>query len=378
MKKRIIVIILLCFYIVSCGEKEKIFKEETIIVEKPLQADTITGNLLNIDGVYTGGVGAYDSLIFFYSSQYPDYVIYVFSAKTGKQISSIMKVGEGPNEYIARMIGCMEQVQVDNNVCMWFVDIKKNKCVLIDWINGAVRKEIYVSGLRSGFEYPWSAPLSKHIILNDSLLMAHNQGEEIYKDNAGNTEDFFSTPTYHIFNYRTKQKIKSYEPYNKFKYNENIPPQISLYSWDRIKPDRTKLAMGMLFLGQINIMDIETGKITGYYIKDTPNFDVLRKHSDFNRRYFYSLIFVDNDFIYGTLNESEYRLINEEYRLINENGKTTLYVFDWNGNFKKVLILDKAMESIALDPVNKQIYVLTNGAEDEEVYRYDVGYLYEK
>ena len=153
---------------------------------------------------------------------------------------------------------------------------------------------------------------------------------------------------------------------------------MSLYSWDRIKPDRTKLAMSMVYLGQINIMDIATGKITGYYIKDTHNFDVLRKHSNFDMRFFYGQTLVDDDFIYGVLNDSEDALINGEYRFINGSDKTTLYVFDWNGNFKKVLILDKAMESIALDPVNKQIYLLTNGAEDEEVYRYDVSYLYDK
>ena len=379
MKK--IVIILLCVFIVSCGEKEKIFKEKTIIVEKPLKSDTLEGQLLQFDGIYTGGVSAYDSLISFGSNKYTDYLSYVFNTKTGKQISSIMKIGEGTNEYIAGTVMSMGQIHIEKSVCMWFVDINKKKCVLIDWIDGSVRKEIDVSNLRSGFEPLWGASLSKHIILNDSLLIAHNQGEEIYKDNEGNMEDFFSPPTYHIFNYKTGQKIHTYEPYNKFKYNENIPPQISLYSIDNIKPDGTKLIMGMLFLGQINIMDIATGRITGYYIKDSPNFDVLRKYSNFNGEYFYSMICVDDDFIYCTLNERGDGLMNAGGYLPGARrviGNTTLYVFDWNGNFKKILILDKEQESIDLDPVNKHIYLLTNGAEDEEVYRYDVGYLYEK
>ena len=104
----------------------------------------------------------------------------------------------------------------------------------------------------------------------------------------------------------------------------------------------------------------------------------VRKYSDFNGSFFFLLFFVDNDFIYGVLNERKYKLIDDEYQLVGGNDKTTLYVFDWNGNFKKELILDKGMESIALDPVNKHLYVLTDGAEDEEVYRYDVKYLYEK
>ena len=300
-------------------------------------------------------------------------MIYVFNSKTGKQISSIVKIGEGTDEYLATLTGYANQIEIENGICIWLFDHKKKRCVLIDWIDGNIRKEINVSSLSSSIESSM-----KYFILNDSLLLVYNGGEAIFVDNMGTLEDYFNPPKYNVFNYKTGQWIMTYEPYNKFKYNTTMLAAMSLYSWDRIKPDRTKLAMSMVYLGQINIMDIATGKITGYYIKDTPNFDVLRKHSNFDMRFFYGQTLVDDDFIYGVLNDSEDALINGEYRFINGSDKTTLYVFDWNGNFKKVLILDKAMESIALDPVNKQIYLLTNGAEDEEVYRYDVSYLYDK
>ncbi|MDR2287277.1 MAG: hypothetical protein LBE04_07370 [Prevotellaceae bacterium] len=47
-----------------------------------------------------------------------------------------------------------------------------------------------------------------------------------------------------------------------------------LYSMDKMKPDKTKIAMGLRYLRQINIMDIETGKVTGYRVKDTPDFNI--------------------------------------------------------------------------------------------------------
>jgi hypothetical protein len=371
-----IIIILFCFFIISCGKKENIFKEEVIIVEKPLQADTLIGNLLKIDGIYTGYVGAYDSLIFFGSHKYADYFIYVFNNKTGQQLSSIMKMGEGPDEFIVDIIGSADQIEIEDSICTWFFDDRRKKCVLITWLDGTIKKEINISALRSGLEYPL-----KYFILNDSVLIAYNQGEAIFTDNTGSMDDYFTPPKYHVFNYKNGRRIITYEPYNKFKYNEITDPQGCLFSWDNIKPDKTKLVMGMLYLGQINIMDIATGKITGYYIQDTPDFDVLRKYSDFNGEFFYSLIFVDDDFIYGAINEREDGIMNNNgygTGVRKGNGKTTLYVFDWNGNFKKIIVLDKEQESIALDPVNKHIYVLTNGEDDEEVYRYDVKYLYAK
>jgi hypothetical protein len=139
-----------------------------------------------------------------------------------------------------------------------------------------------------------------------------------------------------------------------------------LYSHDRIKPDKTKLAMGMRYLRQINIMDVGTGEVTGYRVKGAPDFNILTERY---RKFvsYYLWICVDDDFIYGALNSKD-------------KHNTAVDVFDWNGNFRTKLILDKKManiNSIALDPVNKYLYVLTTGKDTmEKVFRYDVNYLY--
>jgi hypothetical protein len=57
-------------------------------------------------------------------------------------------------------------------------------------------------------------------------------------------------------------------------YNKRLMPPMCLYSMDKMKPDKTKIAMGLRYLRQINIMDIETGKVTGYRVKDTPDFNI--------------------------------------------------------------------------------------------------------
>jgi hypothetical protein len=113
-------------------------------------------------------------------------------------------------------------------------------------------------------------------------------------------------------------------------------------------------------------MDIETGKITGYRVEDSPDFDILREYSDFEHITYYLWICVDDDYIFAL-------------RSNNDEKTTAIDVFDWNGNFKKELILDKKIidfTSIAVDPVNKYIYILTFGEEEELLYRYDVSYLY--
>jgi hypothetical protein len=64
-----------------------------------------------------------------------------------------------------------------------------------------------------------------------------------------------------------------------------------------------------------------------------------------------------------------------KYR-IGKRGRNTVNVFDWDGNFIRKIFLDKIILNIALDPVNKYLYVDTTGEDEEEIYRYDVSYLY--
>jgi hypothetical protein len=348
MKKMVFIISILLIF--SCKENIEIFKGDIVFVEVPASVDTLYGNELKLDGIYTGSVCVYDSLILFSSHKYPDYSIYVFNTKTGKQISSVVRKGDGADEFVTS--GFSEQFQIDSRVCLWIYDWSRKKCVLVDLIDNSQREKIDISGLKTERDMPFG----RIFILNDSLLLTFNQGEDSFSE-----EKHLTPPLYRIFNYRTNKKITEYEAYNSFKYNEQMPPQSCLFSLDRIKPDRTKLVMAMLYLHQINIMDIETGKINGYRFKNTPDFDILRDGSHFEGKLYYYYVCVDDDLIYGVI----------------QNEKDTMVdVFDWHGNLIKRLILDKKMESVALDPVNKYLYILTIGEDDEEIYRYDVSYLY--
>jgi hypothetical protein len=194
------------------------------------------------------------------------------------------------------------------------------------------------------------------------LILAFNQGDDIYHDGIVNP------PLYQIFNYLTNEEVAKYEIYNSFRYNKSLGPAFCLYSQDRMKPDRTKIAMGLSYLRQINIIDIETGKVTAYRVKNTPDFDILTENSDFKNVSYYLWTCVDDDYIFALLSN-------------NDQKSTVIDVFDWNGNFKNELVLDKGIlnpGSISIDPVNKCLYIITEGKKEEVVYRYDVNFLYLK
>jgi hypothetical protein len=139
-------------------------------------------------------------------------------------------------------------------------------------------------------------------------------------------------------------------------------------SMDRIKPDdNTKLVMAMFSMDQINIMDVTTGEIKGYRNKNSPDFNYLKDID--NIKNYYLDVCVDDKYIYGLYLNGK-----------NGLGSTAniLHVFDWDGNFIRKIVLDKTVLylSMGFDPVKKYLYIDTLGEDDEEIYRYDLSYLY--
>jgi hypothetical protein len=334
----------------SCKKESSIFKGEVFIVDEP-DIDTLIGSKVEIDGLYTGSIFAYDSLMFFLSEKYHSAFGcdgLVFNIETGKQITSIVKLGRGPEEFVTACFSLQYDI-VNKVIGVWFYDYSKRKNVLVDLTDNSWEKIINLSGL----EHERDAPAMRIFVLNDSLIMIYNQGEELYT-----SENWLSPPSYYIFNYITNKTVASYEFFNGFKYNTEISPPACLNSSDRLKIDRTKLVMAMRYTRQINILDIESGKITGYKVKNSPELDIVREGGQSNLKTFYWRVDVDDDLIYAMINR-------------------TVDVYGWDGSFKRRLKFDKRRPiDIALDPVNKYLYMIALENDDEKIYRYDVNYLY--
>ena len=77
-----------------------------------------------------------------------------------------------------------------------------------------------------------------------------------------------SAPSYEIYSLQTGQKIKTIRPYNLPKMprreNEAFPSQLYYSSFEAIRPDRRCLVSAMLYVPQLNILDLDTEKMTGY------------------------------------------------------------------------------------------------------------------
>jgi hypothetical protein len=221
--------------------------------------------------------------------------------------------------------------------------------VLVSLADNSWKKVINLSDL----EHERDMPAARIFNLNDSLLLIYNQGEKAF-----DLENKLLPPSYYLYNVNTNKSIATYEFYNSFEYNTEIPPQSCLYSDDKIKPDRTKLAMGMMYFRQINILDIKSGKTTGYRLKNSPDLDIVQERGTSDLQNMYSSLRVDDEFIYAKLFDG------------------TIDVFTWDGSLKRKIKFDKNPYDVALDEVNKYLYTIVVEEDGEKIYRYDVNYLY--
>jgi hypothetical protein len=91
-----------CVLFISCGKDggdSKYFNGEIIIVNTDVKPDTLHGEKIVLNGIYTGNMWAYDTLIGFVYGEFPGYFMHVFNIKTGKILYPLCKRGIGPEEF---------------------------------------------------------------------------------------------------------------------------------------------------------------------------------------------------------------------------------------------------------------------------------------
>jgi hypothetical protein len=353
-----------CVAFLSCKDTQIYFNGETFIVDTNIVPDTLQGQKIKLDGIYTGGMWAHDTLIGFISGKFQNYFMHVFNVNTGEFLYPLCKRGIGPDEFPE--LTWTNQTVYDEESYLWIrKERSRDECVLINLgkTGDVIKQKIDIKIETEFFSFSFV------FILNDSLFLANNQGEQQYQG-----EGSFIPPAYHLYNVHTKKKIKSYEPYNAFiplsdKFYDMALETDCYYSMDHIKPDKSKLAMAMYLMDQINILDLTTGKIKGYRNKIAPDFNYLRDAPSDLKAYYIDLC-VDDKYIYGFYSSTNEFRGNMCSNLIN--------VFDWDGNVIKKIVLDRIALQSAFDPVNKYLYIdtLDEGEDEEVIYRYDMSYMY--
>ncbi len=346
---RLPLFLLLVTLIAGCNTDKRYFNGEIITQDLPTKMDTLHGEQIELDGLFCDRIIAYDTLLIFKSSKYEDYAMYVFSTKSKKHIASLVPIGKGPDE--CQSIDYNNQFIIENNEYKLFVILNSYNC---RWLNVTASLKQGKTVLEPVLDCP---PKLRNDYFFFSLYKNGTFFEEYLIKSLNDDGTDYIPGGFNLRKLEDETVVKSIKPYkNKIinTYQSGVYLSDQFYnSYNYLKPDYTKFSMGMMYLPQINIIDLDAWKVTGYRLKMGVDFDMLTKDPAL-LKYHYRFGSCDDSFIY--LPYTGWKIADRLY--IEDTHE--LHVYNWEGALVKRCYLDHPIFNIAIDPVTGKLYAINN------------------
>jgi len=304
------------------------------------------------DGIQTGMIAVYDSLLICWSPKYQDHFFSIINLDTGKEIGLFCEKGQGPRE--ASSVNCIFQLfKKENDLCTFLWGYNQSRLFLWN-ISQSIEKGMTVYDTIVTYEK------NRYFFLfyqPDDILYVNRPSDILNREEA-------TTPFYEKRTISTQEVIRKYLIYKEplLRNKDATKLEYSFYTWDVIKPDGSKIAQAMRYLPQINILDTHTGHVVGYRMKNSPDFSFFQNDTEINSmNIYYFNIHADNNYIYATYwgKEMWNDRIGDEVPFFNR-----IHVFDWSGKQIYELVTDRSFLRIWFDPVRNRLYTIDTNTDD--------------
>ena len=346
------------FLLISCSysyNDNQYFNGEVRFINDTVSIQTIVNKKIEIEGIYDGPIFVYDSLMIYYPLTRSAKNLYdIYNIKNDSLVGNFFRKGNGPNEFAALTI--ITDFFKENNDLKTLLYAGFDK-KLITWnISKSIEKQTTIIDTIMPFD--WETDHHTTIyntvfrITKDTVL-AMVPATAITLD-----QQSVSLPLIEKRKISDNKCIKSYNIYtqypegngqNVFSPYNHLSPERFLTSFYNIKPDQTKLVQALMFLPQINIIDLNTGTIKGFRFADSYNFSIFKKHIE-KVDYCFTNVVCDNQYIYALY--SGINITDKE----NAGHAHLIYVFNWDGELIKKFDLGINANHLFLDHSNNRLY----------------------
>jgi hypothetical protein len=296
------VIILFALYAVACTRTQPdayYFCGDIVSIHSDsIPITAIHSDLVHLDDIYAGYMSAYDSLLIFVHPAFREKYMYVFNTKTNHVVGKFLQKGQGPDDYYS--FTHTEQFEYDGaDLKLWGRDAIRGKIVLLNLSRSLSENEVVIdSVIKLEWKDKFQTPFICVYLRGDKIIASTQPQMKPPTNNRENLADYIPEQ-YHQFD-TADVLLKTYSIYK----NPIMPKQQTIsahnyyYSQDRIKPDGSKICISMAMLAQINILDLNTERVTGYRLANTPCFSDLTVLPE-KYKFYYIQNRVDDQFIYA-------------------------------------------------------------------------------
>jgi len=338
LKQFILFILLLLF---GCNQSN-VLNRNIVSFSKFSVEDTLSfRNIYEYTGGEAGILELVDSvLILFNVNEGTDYFINNYSIKTGRVYKEYFKSGKGPGEVIGAFI-----IGINRN-SLWLYDVTSRKIITTD--------------LRKAIANNTTVSYNEYAVKDDYLRIG-------FKDSLRFFAAGFDSSIYKI----QEVDLISGNKVNEFGKIESIPDDMTLNAYKaahecfiHVKPACDKIVLSYRFTDAIEIYDIKTQKSIMVHGPDGFNAEGKPNGSSWYRTDKTRFAFVSGG---GTVtNQYIYMLYSGDlWKDRNSRYAKCIFVYDWDGNPIRKLVLNRQIQGIAVSE------------DDITMYAFDVntGYL---
>lgn len=345
--------------LISCTDrhmdKELFNGEIRVLNDKDVICKEMNVKPVALDGVYSGMIAVYDSILICRDDKYPDFLYYLFNIDSGKEIGAFCRKGNGPDEF--SFGSPVHQFHRKDGDLMTILQVNQQRLAYWNLTKSLTKGEAV---------YDTIVPCMLGLFffqMPDSSIFNVESAQYM------NMQEAF--PPYceliRLSGNRDNQKIPVYKTDLVRGENENYPAGTLLSFWSAIKPDGSKLVQVMNYLPQLNIIDTHSGEVVAYRKKGGPGYSILQSEKKMVDRY-YLCVQADDKYIYAPYWGKEQWDGHGSLPEFNE-----IHVFDWDGNLCYKLTTDRSFFNVSLDPVRNRLYTRDWNADD--IYYLDLNEL---
>ena len=353
--KNILYLVLILNTCISCHKNSDntYFNGEIQTIEDSIKdVKKVTLKVVSLDGANFGWLSTYDSLMFFLNPKLTDRFYNIFNIDTGEEIGTFCNKGGGPDE--VSTFGPIFHLFEEKGELKTLLFAPNEEKLFIWNITQSIQQGTTI--MDKMFPYTWrtengGAPYLLMFLQDKNTLIAELQSFPLNEEEA-------TLPAYQKRTLDTNKLLGSYSSYKKSIKNgaASIFPESFFYSNDAFKPDKTKVVQAMANLPQLNILDIETGQVVGYRMKNGPDFSLFE--TDRQTKKYFTRVQADDNYIY-TLYWGKEHWGRFEIPYMN-----TIYVFNWQGNLIRKLETDRGLDQMWIDPIRNRLYVTSPKVDD--------------
>lgn len=367
--------ILIVFLFVCCNSHNsdnEYFSGNIYVLKDSISAKSLKTKSFTIEGVYNGPIYVYDSLLVYYPLNQTATSSYeIYNLKDSSFMGGFCDKGIGPNEIMAL-----------TTITHFYEE------------NGELKTLLYGGNEKKMLEWNISKSLAEHKTVFDRIVYynwdvdnhvtVYNNIFRIDRDTILTItptipltldQELVSLPVYEKRTIDSNKQVQLYNVFHKYPENNGVKvhspynilsPESFLTSFYCIKPDFSKMVQVMMFMPQINILDLQSGMIEGFRISSAVDFTIFKKNIE-KVNYCFTNVTVNNKFIYALYWGRKVKGDSDK------NSSCIVYIFDWNGTLVNKIDLGKYVNQIFLDEKNNILY----GREytSDYIYSYDLDML---